>query len=90
VAGKPGTRLGVRNVSIGGIVIAAIGMAVLTPPPVNGSYTADLLLGLLPMSIGIGLTFAPITLLGTGRRLRSRTSSGPSPRRPPSSAPSVS
>jgi hypothetical protein len=34
--------------------------------PVHGSYAGDLLSGLLPMSIGMGLTFVPITLLGTG------------------------
>jgi EmrB/QacA subfamily drug resistance transporter len=59
-------RLGVRNVSIGGITLATIGMLVLTQLPVHGSYTADLLPGLMPMSVGMGLTFVPITLLGTG------------------------
>jgi EmrB/QacA subfamily drug resistance transporter len=59
-------RLGVRNVSIGGITLAAAGLAVLTRLPVHGSYVGDLLVGLLPMSIGMGLTFVPITLLGTG------------------------
>jgi EmrB/QacA subfamily drug resistance transporter len=59
-------RLGVRNVAIGGIVIATAGMIVLTQVPVHGSYVGDLLIGLLPMSIGMGLTFVPITLLGTG------------------------
>jgi hypothetical protein len=59
-------RLGVRNVSIGGITLAAGGLAVLTRLPVHGSYVGDLLVGLLPMSIGMGLTFVPITLLGTG------------------------
>jgi EmrB/QacA subfamily drug resistance transporter len=59
-------RLGVRGVSLLGIVLAAAGMAVLTQVPVHGSYVADLLPGLLPMSIGMGLTFVPITLLGTG------------------------
>jgi EmrB/QacA subfamily drug resistance transporter len=59
-------RLGVRNVSIIGIVLAAGGMAVLTQLPVQGSYVSDLLPGLLPMSIGMGLTFVPITLMGTG------------------------
>jgi hypothetical protein len=32
---------------------------------VHGTYAGDLLPGLLPMSIGMGLTFVPITLLGT-------------------------
>jgi EmrB/QacA subfamily drug resistance transporter len=58
-------RLGVRNVSIGGITLATAGMLVLTRLPVHGSYAGDLLVGLLPMSIGMGLTFVPITLLGT-------------------------
>jgi EmrB/QacA subfamily drug resistance transporter len=59
-------RLGVRNVAVAGIVIAAAGMAWLTRLPVHGTYLADLLAGLMPISIGMGLTFVPITLLGTG------------------------
>jgi predicted MFS family arabinose efflux permease len=59
-------RLGVRGVAVVGILLAAAGMTVLTQVPVNGSYAADLLPGLIPMSIGMGLVFVPITLLGTG------------------------
>jgi EmrB/QacA subfamily drug resistance transporter len=59
-------RLGVRDVAIAGIVIATAGLAWLTQLPVHGSYVGSLLSGLLPMSIGMGLTFVPITLLGTG------------------------
>jgi EmrB/QacA subfamily drug resistance transporter len=59
-------RVGVRNVALGGIVLATVGMSLLTQLPVHGSYAGDLLVGLLPMSIGMGLTFVPITLLGTG------------------------
>jgi predicted MFS family arabinose efflux permease len=59
-------RFGVRGVSLTGIVLAAAGMAVLTQVPVHGTYVANLLPGLIPMSIGMGLTFVPITLLGTG------------------------
>jgi predicted MFS family arabinose efflux permease len=58
-------RVGVRNVSIAGITLASIGMLVLTQLPVDGSYAGDLLPGLLPMSLGMGLTFVPITLMGT-------------------------
>src|SRR3954470_10745506 len=58
-------RFGVRAVPIVGMSIAAAGMLVLTQLPVHGSYVADLLSGLLPVSIGMGLTFVPITLLGT-------------------------
>ncbi|MBV8956765.1 MAG: MFS transporter [Solirubrobacterales bacterium] len=59
-------RVGVRNVAVAGITLATVGMVVLTQLPVHGSYAGDLLTGLLPMSIGMGLTFVPITLLGTG------------------------
>jgi EmrB/QacA subfamily drug resistance transporter len=59
-------RLGVRNVALLGVSLATAGMIVLTQLPVHGSYVGDLLSGLLPMSIGMGLTFVPITLLGTG------------------------
>jgi EmrB/QacA subfamily drug resistance transporter len=60
------TRSGVRNVSTIGIAIGAAGLAWLTQLPVHGSYVGDLLTGLMPLSIGLGLTFVPITLLGTG------------------------
>jgi EmrB/QacA subfamily drug resistance transporter len=58
-------RIGVRNVSVIGLVLATAGMLVLTQLPVHGSYVSDLLTGLLPMSIGMGLVFVPITLLAT-------------------------
>jgi EmrB/QacA subfamily drug resistance transporter len=58
-------RVGVRNVSIAGISLASAGMLVLTQLPVHGSYAGNLLVGLLPMSLGMGLTFVPITLLAT-------------------------
>jgi EmrB/QacA subfamily drug resistance transporter len=59
-------RVGVRSLAVTGIAIATVGMVVLTGLPVHGSYTANLLTGLMPMSIGMGLTFVPITLLGMG------------------------
>jgi EmrB/QacA subfamily drug resistance transporter len=59
-------RVGVRNLAVGGIALATAGMVVLTNIPVHGTYAGDLLPGLLPMSIGMGLTFVPITLMATG------------------------
>ncbi|MGH3262313.1 MAG: MFS transporter, partial [Trebonia sp.] len=58
-------RAGVRNVAAFGTALAAAGMLVLTQVPVHGSYVSNLLVGLFPMSVGMGLTFVPITLLGT-------------------------
>ena len=59
-------RVGLRNLAVGGVMMAAAGLAVLTQLPVHGSYLGNLLSGLFPMSIGMGLTFVPITLLATG------------------------
>ena len=59
-------RAGVRNVALLGIVLATIGMVVLSQVPVHGTYAGNLLPGLLPMSIGMGLVFVPITLMATG------------------------
>jgi EmrB/QacA subfamily drug resistance transporter len=59
-------RLGVRNTAVLGITLATVGMVILAGVPVHGTYAADLLPGLLPMSIGMGLTFVPITLMATG------------------------
>jgi EmrB/QacA subfamily drug resistance transporter len=59
-------RAGVRNVALVGITLAAAGLVILARVPVHGTYAGDLLPGLLPMSIGMGLTFVPITLLATG------------------------
>jgi EmrB/QacA subfamily drug resistance transporter len=59
-------RAGARNVALLGIVLATIGMVVLAQVPVHGTYAGDLLPGLLPLSIGMGLVFVPITLMATG------------------------
>jgi EmrB/QacA subfamily drug resistance transporter len=58
-------RFGVRNVGAVGIAVASAGLLVLTQLPVHGSYVSDLLVGLLPLGLGLGLAFVPITLLGT-------------------------
>ncbi|HUB73813.1 MAG TPA: MFS transporter [Solirubrobacteraceae bacterium] len=58
-------RLGVRGVSVLGLALATAGMAWLVRLPVHGSYLGDLLAGLLPLAIGMGLVFVPITLLAT-------------------------
>jgi EmrB/QacA subfamily drug resistance transporter len=59
-------RVGVRGVGVVGITIATAGLAVLTQLPVHGSYLGNLMSGLFPMSIGMGLAFVPLTLLATG------------------------
>jgi len=58
-------RVGVRAVGVVGLALATAGMFILAQVPVHGSYVSDLLVGLMPLSIGLGLTFVPLTLLGT-------------------------
>jgi EmrB/QacA subfamily drug resistance transporter len=58
-------RLGVRNVSVIGLVLATLGILVITQAPVDGHYVSNLLLSFVPMSIGMGLVFVPLTLLAT-------------------------
>ena len=65
VARKLVPRLGVRVVPVIGLALATAGMIVLTQLPVHGRYVSDLLPGILPLGLGLGLTFVPITLAGT-------------------------
>ena len=45
--------------------LASAGLLLLGGLPVHGSYAANLLPSMLALSIGLGLTFAPVTLLAT-------------------------
>src|SRR4051794_4168472 len=58
-------RLGVRPVAAVGFVLTAIGLALLTQVPTDGSYVADVLPGLLLAALGIGAVFMPLTLIAT-------------------------
>jgi EmrB/QacA subfamily drug resistance transporter len=57
--------LGVRRVPLLGIALAATGLVLLGMIPTHGTYLADLLPGLMLVSIGMGLTFVPLTLIAT-------------------------
>ena len=58
-------RLGVRANTLVGMVIAAVGLFLLSRVPVDGAYWTDLLPGLVLMAFGMGNTFVPITLIAT-------------------------
>ena len=45
--------------------IATVGMLLLLDDDADGTYLADVLPGLIPISIGMGLTFVPVTLIAT-------------------------
>ncbi|MEK6252753.1 MAG: MFS transporter [Actinomycetota bacterium] len=58
-------RIGVRAVALTGMSLAAVGLLLLSQIAVAGSYTSDLLPGLVVASLGLGLAFAPLTLIAT-------------------------
>jgi predicted MFS family arabinose efflux permease len=58
-------QLGVRSVPLIGLGMAAAGLFLLGRLPTHGTYASDLLPGLMLMSIGMGLTFVPVTLIAT-------------------------
>ena len=58
-------RIGPRALPVGGILLATLGLVLLSRIPTDGTYLADLFPGLMTMSIGMGLTFVPVTLLAT-------------------------
>ncbi len=58
-------RVGVREIGMTGMGVAAIGLLLLSRAPVDGTYLADVLPGILVMSAGLGLTFVPLTLIAT-------------------------
>lgn len=58
-------RVGVKPVVMVGMSLASIGLIILaSTTQVDGTYPA-LLAGLLPMSLGMGMTFVPLTLVAT-------------------------
>ncbi|MGI8421776.1 MAG: MFS transporter, partial [Gaiellaceae bacterium] len=58
-------RLGIRQVSVVGISLGAVGLFLLSLISTHGTYLGDLLPGLAVMSVGMGLTFVPVTLIAT-------------------------
>jgi MFS family permease len=57
--------IGVRETTTLGMLLAAFGLFMLTRTAVDSTYVGTLLPGMLPMSIGMGLTFVPVTLIAT-------------------------
>lgn len=61
IAGKLTGRIGTRPLIIAGMLIAAAGIFLLSRIPVDGTYVADLLPGLLITSVGLGFAFVAVT-----------------------------
>ena len=54
-------RVGTRPVTVAGALLAAAGIYLLSRIPLHGTYAADLLPGLLLMSLGLGAVFVSVT-----------------------------
>src|SRR4029077_5765105 len=67
IARKAVPRFGPRAVAHVGIALGFVGLLVLSRVPVDGHYASSVLVGVLPLSLGLGLTFLPITLIATNR-----------------------
>jgi EmrB/QacA subfamily drug resistance transporter len=58
-------RFGVKPVLIGGLLVAASGLLILTGLSPDSSYATSMLPGLVLMAVGMGNTFTPLTLTAT-------------------------
>ncbi len=61
-----GVKLGLKQTAMIGMAIATAGVLWLLRLGPDGHYLPDLLPSILPVSIGMGLAFVPLTLLATG------------------------
>ena len=57
--------LGAREVPLIGLVLAVVGLLLFVRLTPDGTYLVDLLPGIMLTSIGMGLTFVPVTLIAT-------------------------
>ncbi len=58
-------KFSAKTIGAIGLTIATVGMWILTQVSADGSYVSDLLPGLLPLGLGMGMTFVPLTLIAT-------------------------
>jgi EmrB/QacA subfamily drug resistance transporter len=58
-------RIQVHFIALIGIGLAILGLVILRGAGVDGTYLGNLLPGIIPMSIGMGMTFLPLTLVAT-------------------------
>jgi EmrB/QacA subfamily drug resistance transporter len=65
LAGQLVKRIGVRVTTVIGMVMAAFGLWLFSHAGLDGSYLSDVLPAIIPQSIGMGLTFVPVTLIAT-------------------------
>jgi EmrB/QacA subfamily drug resistance transporter len=60
-----GRRIPLHHIAIIGMALSSIGLFIMSRAGVDGSYLANILPAIIPMSIGMGMTFLPLTLIAT-------------------------
>jgi EmrB/QacA subfamily drug resistance transporter len=65
LSGALARRIPVHYIAIIGMALAVLGLMLLRGAGVDGSYLGNLLPAIIPMSIGMGMTFLPLTLVAT-------------------------
>jgi EmrB/QacA subfamily drug resistance transporter len=58
-------KIGVRPIAAVGMVLSIVGMLLFARMPLGGSYTADVLPGMIVAALGMGAIFMPLTLMAT-------------------------
>jgi fucose permease len=58
-------RLGARGTTLIGLVLDAAGLLLFVRMTADGTYLSELVIPIVIMSIGLGLTFVPVTLMAT-------------------------
>ncbi len=64
-SGAIARRIPIHYVALIGLALSSGGLLLLRGAGVDGSYLSDLLPAIIPMSIGMGMTFLPLTLIAT-------------------------
>jgi EmrB/QacA subfamily drug resistance transporter len=58
-------RIGVRPIAAAGMLLTIVGLLLFARVPVDGSYAANVLPGMILSSLGMGAVFMPLTLVAT-------------------------
>src|SRR4051812_16944867 len=65
LASKYAPKIGVRPITVAGMLVSIVGLLLLARVPVDGTYGVDVLPAMLLTSLGMGAVFVPLTLIAT-------------------------
>jgi MFS family permease len=65
IASKFAPKIGVRPITVAGMLVSIVGLLLMARVPVGGTYAVDVLPPMLLTSLGMGAIFVPLTLVAT-------------------------